>query len=295
MAKNSFSTVFNGTTDAGFRAWGQEFHDALVAVGLLQTADTGQANWTTATRPADGAATVYEIWQLNDAMQATRPLFMRIEYSMRYGPVGDPQMYITVGTGTNGSGTITGVLFARQPLHESANAGNTTTPYLSNFCAVNGAFWFAYKRGYTPQANRTTLFYFGIMRSVDDTGAPNGDGVTFYRAKDDGTGLQASQWSYLTNSAYAESKAMSMIVGGATNSLVGTSPQVYKHYTRTPRVRPNPFALTVIRNELAANTVITGLSVVGATAHDYLCLGDAAPQPAINATLGVHDLAMVWE
>lgn len=95
------------STDAEFRAWATAVHDMLVEAGLTQTADTGQINLATVLRPAANASAGYEIFRFNDAEQATLPIFLKVFYGMG-NPANLPGINIHVGTGTNGSGTLTG-------------------------------------------------------------------------------------------------------------------------------------------------------------------------------------------
>jgi hypothetical protein len=66
--------------DATFRVWGSGLAAQIAAMGLVQTSDTGQINWATVTRPAIGALAGYEMWRFNDALQATKPVFIRLDY-----------------------------------------------------------------------------------------------------------------------------------------------------------------------------------------------------------------------
>src|SRR3954462_11008588 len=98
----NFTTPLDHTSTTGFRAWGSEFSAGLATVGLVQTADTGQINWSTVTIPGANTAAGYEIWRFADST-----LYLKFEYGTAPSTV-QPQMWITVGTGSNGSGTITG-------------------------------------------------------------------------------------------------------------------------------------------------------------------------------------------
>ncbi len=118
--------------DATFRTWGLGLQAQLTAMGLVNTADTGQINWTTVTRPAINTSGGYEIWRFADALQATVPVYIRIEY--RIGGVADrPGLNITVGSGTNGAGTITGQVGASTTIvpGSSKTIGITLPSYCS--------------------------------------------------------------------------------------------------------------------------------------------------------------------
>src|SRR4051812_25718504 len=96
--------------DATFRTWAQGIHAQIVATGALtQTADTGQVNLTTATRPLANAFAGYEIFAFNDALQATAPLYLKVEYGV--GATQDrPSLRVSAGSSTNGAGTFATLL-----------------------------------------------------------------------------------------------------------------------------------------------------------------------------------------
>jgi hypothetical protein len=105
------TTPHSNSSDAEWRAWGQAVHDALEAVGLVQTADSGQVDWTTSTaRTAEMSATggngEYEIWRFADAQQATHPIFLKVWYG-RSDSADQVRTMFQVGTGSDGSGTLT--------------------------------------------------------------------------------------------------------------------------------------------------------------------------------------------
>jgi hypothetical protein len=80
---------------------------------MVQTADTGQINWTTVTHPTVGNTSQgYEIWKFNDSLQGTVPVFFKLEYGGG-NVAGDVSMWITLGSGSNGTGTVTGQLGTR--------------------------------------------------------------------------------------------------------------------------------------------------------------------------------------
>jgi hypothetical protein len=119
MSTDTRTLTFDSTSDANFRAWGSGIAASLVAAGLVQTSDTGQINWTTVSRGANPGTSVesiygYEIYRFNDALQATKPVFIKVEYGVLWsvtsgGATATPSqsvIYITVGTSTNGAGTV---------------------------------------------------------------------------------------------------------------------------------------------------------------------------------------------
>ncbi|MCB1713466.1 MAG: hypothetical protein KDH96_13660, partial [Candidatus Riesia sp.] len=78
MAISSFMAKPSSSTDALFRDWGSKLSAAIQAVGLVKTGDTGQINWSTVT--VGTGIRGYEIFRFNDSLQATTPVFIKIEY-----------------------------------------------------------------------------------------------------------------------------------------------------------------------------------------------------------------------
>jgi hypothetical protein len=109
-------TTLKNTTDAGFRAWGSAISTRLATGGLVKVIATGTVNWTTVTKPATvGEKTGFEIWCLNDALQATAPVFVRIDYGSKTNTGGLSDgvgIWIQAGTTHDGAGTLGGQVTA---------------------------------------------------------------------------------------------------------------------------------------------------------------------------------------
>ena len=168
MATQAVTIAQDASTDAGWRVWGLAIHNALVALGtLVQTADTGQANWATATR----AAGAYEMWAFSDSLQGTAPVFLRIGY----GNAGSsPQLITQVGTATNGAGALMG------------NRSSVQTNNLV-FTAVAQQYYFSSTTSrltcwMEADANHgagSNAILWSVERSHDNVGAETGTGIIF--------------------------------------------------------------------------------------------------------------------
>jgi hypothetical protein len=112
-------------TDAAFRLWGAAIGVKLAAAGWIQTADTGQINWTTVLAPL-GATTVvgYEIWRMDDALQATAPVYLKLEYGSG-SAAANPAIWITIGSGSTGTGVLSGLVSTRFTCTGSAAAAQS--------------------------------------------------------------------------------------------------------------------------------------------------------------------------
>lgn len=106
MATTSYTTG-TLTNNATFQTFCTNVHNAILAVGLVQTADTGQMNPATVTWPntTNTKATGYLMYSFNDALQASYPCYIRVELGCGSGGV-FPGIWITVGTSTDGAGVL---------------------------------------------------------------------------------------------------------------------------------------------------------------------------------------------
>lgn len=161
------------STDAEFRTWGGGVSAAIAAVGLVKTADTGQINWTTVLTPP-GASTYqgYEIWRFNDSVQATAPIFFKLEYGSG-STTGRPAFRLTVGKGSDGAGTLTSVLL---PATVIAAGGTSSTASNWHISSGDGSMI-----GVAPAVgffNSLSLpLFFAVERSRNNAGAATGTSV----------------------------------------------------------------------------------------------------------------------
>lgn len=189
MTTSTFASVFTNNSDTNFRAWGSGLSNALAAVGLVKTADTGQINWSTVTAPgAINTQQGYEVWRFNDGLQSTAPIFVRIGYGA-YSPVATPGLWITLGKGSDGAGTITGVLQAAIQSSTGSSSASTWTSYVAS--GDGSALVFSLAPGGTSNNSLWIL-----ERSRTSAGVATGDGVTFIVNNTNGIGFNTYGYSY---------------------------------------------------------------------------------------------------
>lgn len=162
MANYSTSITIDHTSDTSFRTWGSAISAALNAIGLVQTGDTGQINWSTVTRASANTEAGYEMWRFDDTLQTTVPIFIRVSY--RTGSSSSyPALRVACGTGTNGAGSLTGIFSAGSGYWQQTSA--TTN------------FMYASSDGSCASLHiLNSQFSLGVERFRDDDGDPNSDG-----------------------------------------------------------------------------------------------------------------------
>lgn len=158
--------------DAGtFPTWVEGVHNAMIAAGAKQTADTGQLGANPAIPGAintDAGSRVYQIGP---------KFFTRVFFGVG-GAIDRPRLAWQVGHGTNGAGALTDNVLGRyQTPAASVTAGVTRAIYASGDGAAgsgNGSF-LAIIVNVDPAANASLGILLEAQRGAD--GNPDGSGL----------------------------------------------------------------------------------------------------------------------
>jgi hypothetical protein len=168
------ATQWGAASDVMFRLAAQFFEDTLVTTGgWVVTADAGQTLPSALVAPtAINQPRGYRIYKMNDALQATFPIVMRVDYASSSNAPNAFGVYLTFGTGSNGSGTITGVALANLQVAQP----QTTASFPMNNYASAAPNRFCFGCG----VNNSSFTYFFVLtleRSKDASGNDSGDGL----------------------------------------------------------------------------------------------------------------------
>ena len=176
MATTTFSVPTQWSSDATFRTTCSAINTAIVSLGIVQTSDTGQINWTTITKPAAiNTYAGYEMYRFNDSLQSTNPVYFKLSYySNGYSTGTGLLLWIQAGQGTDGAGNLTGNVSQTLSMWCNSSENVTRTSYASgstNRLAMS--LW--------PTSTVSNYWYvFGIERTHDSTGADIGAGVYMF-------------------------------------------------------------------------------------------------------------------
>lgn len=252
------------TNDADFQAWVTAVHNAIAALGgVVQTADTGQINPATVTRPGTNTSAGYEIWRFNDALQAIAPFFIKLEYGIG-GTATHPSMWLTVGTGTDGAGTLTGNVSTRTQI-------GSGTPTGSEQLALTGD---AGRLSIFHRRSVTGGVFLHVERPRDENGAVVSDGcIVALWTTSPGVGYQfvpSPSRTGISVPAVQTSAPCVSFTGGTSND--GTNVAVSQHHVFFGKQR---FLNIVTVNASDLTSLSTAsVSVLGVT-RTYLPLGIA--------------------
>lgn len=153
------------SADANYQAWLALLDSVLDSAGLTQTADTGQ--WTgSEARPASGQPQ-YQLREFGDG------LIVKIDVGVGTATT-RPAMAFSVGTGSDGSGNVTGVLGSRAVLAGSSSSQSWTTGGASVWACATADDVFAIH----CQTDPDIPFLYAFQRRQDAAGANVLDGQT---------------------------------------------------------------------------------------------------------------------
>lgn len=294
MATHASTGTYTNNSDAAFRAWTTDVHNALIAAGFVQTADTGQIAFASVLKPtAVNTIAGYAMYRFADALQSTAPIFIKIEFGM--GATLDTTIgwRITVGTQTDGAGVVGGVNvvtpLVSQPVSNYPGVNNNWA------CHTAGAGWivFDYESG-----TYGCVLGFAVFRTQDDAGALSGEGATVYfRAASTSAGT-ASALRFVTTAGVLVNQGSAipaLFPHAMTDYKVGVDVQFFPHWTVAPRVRLNPFAFAYVDTDLTHGSPITTTAIDGVSRTYMPLTGYAITAAGAGATAAAHSTAYVWQ
>lgn len=171
----SFDTAPALTSAATFNAYYSALRSAILAMGWVQMPDTGQVDLSTnAVLPPAQAFGLFQLFRMNDALQATSPVVLRIGM----GQSGYAMTSLQIGRVTDGVGEFVGDSTPILTVYTN-NAGSSSVVHTSYASGASNRLWVAMNASLkgtgTPNSHIT---FFSIERSKDVTGTDTGDFVT---------------------------------------------------------------------------------------------------------------------
>lgn len=302
MTTSSWSSSPDHQTDAGFRAWVADFIAHCTTVGLTQTADTGQINTATVTRPGTNTDGGYAIFHDNDALHGTAPYYIRFDFGT--GAVATRlRVKMTVGTSSNGTGTIGGTALTAAQIVSASTGTSTGSAFTSYMCKTDFGFWFVFSAG-SPVAGFGNAAA-GVLRTSDNTGAATATGATFI-FNNNSTAVSTAGGNQQLR--FASAAAVFAVSTGNTPSfifipsppsvggtLVGADVQLFPALHWTPQATPCIGACGAKITEVAEAATLSA-TLFGSTAHTYINMGgEFGTHITGPATQSQYGMCLIWE
>lgn len=263
-----------------WKSWWQDIDAHFIASGLVAAADTGQIDFTTVTTAPLGTSVGYKVYALNDALQATMPIIIKLTFGSSYmgaaTSVVASQIKVEIGSATDGAGNLTAAVDITASFPSSFNANDTDGTdgigygtSLQNAICYNetyGFFGVQYAPNmvtYSGGSGFSQLSFF-IQRSVDVNGAPTANGFTVYmpdvsQAGVTGSTTYMSSW-YFDGTTTFTGQYWAQSVGNNYQHNPGATyggPQVQRAWTFTPLMNIVPNLLTLSTGDIPYQTEFT--------------------------------------
>lgn len=298
MATANPNQVIAQNTDAEFRAWATAHRDLLLTGSALsQTSDTNQFDFGGATRPAANTDGLPLLLQMTDSLQAVAPYVLAVYYGSGAAQ-NVPRIRIAIGTGTSGSGTLTGVVYGPVIVSNAAVPVSTTIAYECAACGIPGSVWVAFGFGNNlgVWSQPVVRSFFGLHRIRDHAGAQTADGLVVYSITPSSSDLQCVSIRRVSPTTFGPHNLGCLIVGGTTSSVIsGGERQCYAHAAALPEARPVPEYITVAAPEWSLGNVFAARPPGAAADRTYRCLGTRVATVGAGASTSTHALCAIWE
>lgn len=296
MAKVSTYGGWSVNSDADLRAWLGECEQMLEDCGLVRTSDTGQIVPSLATWPGSIQTEIgFSVWQFDDDLQGVAPIFLKCTYGRSDG-TNRVSFSIQVGTGSDGSGNLTGLTASITSSGAGAlGSGN----YYSYACHLDGFAGLAFKvNGGASSAYTRGHPAFIIERFRDNAGAPTSAGAVLIGNSGNNTtaGNDAAVriLDFLNSSVRSFNGNLAYVPNNITDSRVGLAPQIFHHWSMLPKMTPLIGSAACVRGEVAVDQQFE-LALVGSTPRNYVCIGHTLGSSIEGGSSINGDICMLFE
>jgi hypothetical protein len=171
MATATTTLVPSNNTDALFRLWAKWISDTFLALGWVRSVEAGEIDLATVSTPAAiNTSQGFQIWKMADALQATDPVYVKIEYGSGSNKL-TPAIWLTMGQASDGAGTLTGNTTTRTQVAAYTYEATHAIAYTVNASGGTNRVGFAMWCTGAPATNASHQFWFVIERTHDIAGA----------------------------------------------------------------------------------------------------------------------------
>ena len=267
--------------DAEFQDYCQHTVAMLTAVGLVQTADTGQMDETTVTEPAANDWSRYQIWRFNDSRQGVDPVFLRIEFGKYAGQDNYVFWRVSIGQGTDGAGTLTGQTWGPYQCGYVDGNGTVSSTVQDYACAIEGYLFLAQAVGWIyGRGDKNSLI--SIARTKDLSGNFDGKGLQIVRQYGGANAIlyaHSIRWDGAGfNGDRGNNEFFCIVPGTPADTTVNGDKRLFPHFHNMPNIVQAWATFTIRNNEISGSPItFNATPFPNGGQHAYLHLGDTAP------------------
>lgn len=276
---SSYNVNRNSLSNAEFQTICTKIKEALDGCGLVQTADTGQLDPSTVNYPGSANTEAgYLIYRFDDAQQGSDPIVFRVALGRGTSHAGSIYYRLTVGQGSDGSGTITGQTVGPLTLQSGYNNSTGTTTDYEMSCHTTG-----YAAHFSRVANNLVpgpcVAFWTITRLRDQlTGAFNAKGFLVTYRPENGSTTGVTRWVSVRTASpattYSATRSNCVMPGAPASTILNNGDkQLYPHFYNIPDIEQSWSSFTTRYDEIANNpTTFTAAPQYGET-RTFLQLG----------------------
>jgi hypothetical protein len=191
MATSTQSLVRDNSNLTNFKQWAKAISDFFTSAGWTQSGDTGQVNWASIASVPTVGNYVYEIWQPGDALTT---FYLKVEYGTGAASTNtSPRLRWSIGTATNGSGTLSGfVTNAQQVPATDVTVSSTSAQFQCHLAGDASRIAIMMWRDDTANSGPVLL---AVQRSMNSSGTYTSSHVTLMSAGSAASNASAFQQS----------------------------------------------------------------------------------------------------
>lgn len=300
----------------------QDVHDNLLLAGLVQTATPGQLDISgVGVLPADGSYAGFVEYAFDDALQATTPIVIKLEYGCgveglySYGGASNRSRTPRIRATVTCNGKTSSTFACPQSFQVSGSGTSQLTAVGTSWLTYNpaqGFFGCVYGAGSRnkPFADNAGSYYGAtltllVQRSTDAAGQPTAAGVSLYTPyleSSNSSNLWASgvlppamgQYIDAATGALPARNDLAVRLGGNSNSVIGGEIQTQQIFSTTPRLKPWPSIVSYNVDDVPAGTEFM-LEVFPGAPQNFVALGNET-SIGIDALIGQRGaVAMLFE
>jgi hypothetical protein len=284
---NTFQQAPTNTTDATFRLWGKALSDAFAAVGLVKDTDASQIDWATVLKPGAGATFMgYEIWRFDDALQATCPVYFKIQYGSG-GVATYPAIILQVGQGSDNAGNLLGTKSTANTVASGAANATSYSCFISSDKSRVSIAMFTGSAGNIPWG-------FYIERLKNDSGINIATGVNIVTCST----VSTAQYLPLSGAAYPATPMATpqSALPSTGQASYGNNIGVFPIYPNIGYAgNPDLGAMIYFTGDISAPGSMLTVNIYGAD-HIYVTLGaNTGSTSSYNGNSTSHSLAFRYE
>lgn len=279
--------TFTGTanTDPTFQDVCTKIDTNILGFGWQNSADTGQITPASVTHPSSNTDAGFRMYNTNDGLTTW---YLKVTFGLDGS--NKFRLKLQLGTGTNGSGTLSGQTSSIAVLAASGLAASST-----QLAMAGDAGRLTIVIGGITSSSSQVSYGIAIGRTVDTSGSANSTGMEIFVKTTDNS--VSTVWQQCVPASgtipSAEGSGFRCVFTAATSALIGSTLRYGHPFTWAESTTNNPTLCAMLwaKNDYTAGAATTKALTLYSTTHTFLLDGDGGIG---NMHLGNSNARIGW-